>query len=145
MDEAPASWAIYFPCEDFSIDDRRVKLITSLCTFLLKPEGWEFLAKLRYVLRSYLALCIDVAELIDVSAIRDLSAAVEHQPEECFGCLGAAVYEVLFESDQYAQQVRELIGCNFSPQYIFVRPVNANALNVSFQDIQCGAIGATPS
>lgn len=93
--EAPRSWQLYFPSEAFKHDDRRVLLIENVCKFLLCEQAWPFLSALRYVLRTYLALPIDVAALIEQSDLSSLRMAIQHQPEECFGCLGAAVYEVL--------------------------------------------------
>lgn len=136
-----ASWRAYFPTEPFKQEDRRVQLIDSVCRFLLSESGWSFLAALRFVLRSYLALRIDVAALIEQSDISSLKIAMQHQPEECFGCLGAAVYEVLFETNEYDQQVKELLGCLPSARRIFIRPTKVPSLEVSFKDIQSGAIG----
>lgn len=140
-EEAPRSWQTYFPDDAFKQDDRRVLLIDALCRFLLGERGWSFLTALRFVLRSYLSLRIDVAALLEQSKLSNLRMAIQHQPEECFGCLGAAVYEVLFETNVYQQQVKQLLGCLPSARRVFIRPVNVSSLEVTFKDIQSGAIG----
>jgi hypothetical protein len=95
MADTPASWLTYFKNEEFSTDDRRFKLIASLCEFLLGPHGWDFVRHLKYMYRTWLTLEIDFCQLQEASCIPDLQPAVELQPEECLGCLGAAFYEVL--------------------------------------------------
>lgn len=91
--ETPASWLLYFGDEPFSSDDRRVKLIESLCLFYLKPEGWEFLLHLRLGLHPAIILSVDFEQLRVQSQLEDLQPAIELQPQECLGCLGAAVFE----------------------------------------------------
>jgi hypothetical protein len=141
-EDAPRCWQTYFPSEPFKEDDRRFLLIEDLCRFLLTPQGWGFLSsRLRFVLRTYLALRVDMAGLVEQSNLSNLRMAIQHQPEECFGCIGAATYEVLFETDVYQQQVKELLGCLPSARRIYIRPTNVPSLEVSFKDIQSGAIG----
>lgn len=142
-EDAPSSWKLYFPSDAFKQDDRRVLLIDAVCKFLLSDSGWRFLSALRYVLRTYLALKIDVTALVEQSDLSSLRMAIHHQPEECFGCLGAAVYEVLFETNEYQHRVKELLGCLPSARRIFIRPTNVPSLEVSFTDIQSGAIGVS--
>jgi hypothetical protein len=139
-EEAPLSWQTYFPNDAYKQDDRRIQLITDLCRFFL-DHGWPFLCSLRFVLRSYLSLRINMAALMEESDLSSLRMALLHQPEECFGCLGAAVYEVVFETDVHKKQVTELLGCLPSARRIFIRPTNIPSLEVSFRDIQSGAIG----
>lgn len=93
-EETPTSWALHFRDEPFSSTDRRVKLIERLCVFLLKPAGWQVLSQATADLHLTLVVPIDFEQLCNVSEIDELRPAVELQPQECLGCLAAAVFEV---------------------------------------------------
>lgn len=140
-DLVPASWALYFPNQAFSSDDRRVLLIQYLCKFFLTEAGWCMLSSIRLVLNTQLVLPLDFAKLCNASGIADLEAAVELQPAECLGCLGSAVYEVLFETEQYAHDIRRLLGTVISPSYITVRPFNVPRSIISIRSVHSGSIG----
>lgn len=143
MDDTPASWQLYFRDEQFSLDDRRLSLITSLCSFFLRPEGWEFLSRVRYVLRQRIVLYIDFGMLQKQSQIVDLQAAIDLQPIECLGCLGAAAFECLFESDQYTDKLNSLLRVLPPPGYVHIRPYSIKSLYVGIRNVLSGAVGAT--
>lgn len=142
MEDTARSWQLYFKDDTFSLDDRRVTLISSLCSFFLRPEGWVFLSRVRYVLRQHLVLYIDLKALQQQSNISDLDAAIELQPHECLGCLGAAVYECLFESEHYTAQLTALLGLLPPANYVHVRPYNVKSLHVGIRNVLSGEVGA---
>ena len=106
-DLAPASWACYFGEEDYKADDVRVRLIEQLAEFLCESEGWDFLRSLR---RSHgvLVLPVDFEHLCERSGIQDLRLALQHQPQNCIRCIGAAVYEVRSSKPSDSSSVRSL-------------------------------------
>lgn len=95
MDEQPVSWSLYFPLEPFSTADRKFALINELCKYLLKQEAWSVLGALVLRFSTRLVLPVDFGQLCVKSNIVQLEPAMELQPEECIGCIGCAVYEVL--------------------------------------------------
>lgn len=143
MDDTPASWQLYFPDEQFSLDDRRLSLIASLCAFFLRPEGWEFLGRVRYVFQQHVVLYIDFSLLQKKSQIVDLQAAIDLQPAECLGSLGAAAFECLFESEQYTEQLTSLLRILPPPGYVYVRPYNVKSLYVGIRNILSGEVGVS--
>jgi hypothetical protein len=140
--ETPASWVTYFGEEPFSAQDRRVKLIEKLCLFFLQSTGWEFVSQLQAHVHPALVLPINFADLCAASNLEDLQPAIDLQPHECLGCLGAAVYEVLFETDQYQQAVEKVLGNLPSPGKVTVRPYNVPGSLISIRSIQSNTIGA---
>ena len=91
-EETPRSWSLHFGEEPFTSEDRRVKLVESICLFLLASEGWDVLCHLQA--KPHLVLLLDFEQLCTKSRIEDLQAAISHQPQECLSCLNAAVFEV---------------------------------------------------
>lgn len=142
MADTPRSWELYFKDDEFSLEDRRLPLISSLLSFFLRPEGWEVLGRVRYVLRQHLVLSIDLQALQEQSNITDLKFALDMQPLECFGSLGAAVYECFFESDRYHNQLKTLLGVMPPTQYVHIRPYNIQSMYVGIRHVLSGEVGA---
>ncbi|DBA93068.1 TPA: DNA replication licensing factor mcm8, variant 3 [Trebouxia sp. C0005] len=99
----PEAWSLYFPDEEFSLDDRRAVLLQDLLPRLTSLTRWlaERLQPQQVTGRHRLSIGFE--ELQKVCSSSELSAALDLQPVEALACLGAAAHQVLFNPQ--AQQV----------------------------------------
>lgn len=114
-------WDLYFEGQPRSTDDPRGHLITSLARFLTSSEGKEFLGNIRSYQGGYIAE-VDYGTFRDGCGSVDFTDAIAHQPYEGLACLGAAMYQVLFQESP--RRVCDAVGNLEKPGKITARIVN---------------------
>eukprot|EP01018_Ginkgo_biloba_P024667 Gb_07123 [translate_table: standard] len=100
--EVGSTWSIYFPDEDFSETDRKVKLIGSFIEYINSQQGDHLLSQVRHE-NGICSLPVDFMQLQKNCMIKEFYAALEMVPKEALLCMGAAVHEVLLCSDKQSE------------------------------------------
>ncbi|KAG2492281.1 hypothetical protein HYH03_009521 [Edaphochlamys debaryana] len=92
----PASWADYFPPDEYKPSDRRAELIIELLAFLATSAGAKFVEALRPCGLGSYSLEVDFAALEYQGGSENLLPAFDGAPVEALGCLAVAVHEAAF-------------------------------------------------
>nr|AID55114.1 DNA replication licensing factor [Cocos nucifera] len=95
-------WSNYFPEVEFSIDDRKFKLIAELEEFFSSPQADRFLSQVQDD-NGIFFLPIDFQQFRKVCGVEELYAILEEAPKEALLCMGSAVHMALSLKEKNCQ------------------------------------------
>eukprot|EP00899_Mesostigma_viride_P018949 jgi/Mesvir1/27055/Mv20750-RA.1 len=136
-ERTPPSWELYFPGEKFLPTDRKADLICRLVDFFNSKDGKGFTSNVRLGSGAY-SLMLDYQELRHACTCEHLYAALQVQPLEAVAALGAALYEVVFNTSSMAPK-------QFRPGKIRVRLINYTESMIPMRALKSNYIGRAVS
>ncbi|KAK9824829.1 hypothetical protein WJX81_003431 [Elliptochloris bilobata] len=137
----PHSWRVHFADAEFTPDDRRSLLIYDLISFFKDGcMGWHMLAPLQRH-GNRLALQLDYMSLQQQCQSPDLVPALDMQPAEGLGCLGAAVYEVLFHTCHHRALENGFLLKGLQPCKVAIRLVNCPQAATHIRQLRSSSVG----
>ncbi|XP_038988371.1 probable DNA helicase MCM8 [Phoenix dactylifera] len=95
-------WSKYFPEVEFSMDDRKFKLIAELGEFFSSPQTDRFLSQVQND-NGIFFLPIDFQQFRKVCGVEELYATLEEAPKEALLCMGSAVHMALSLKEKNCQ------------------------------------------
>ncbi|URD79669.1 ATPase family associated with various cellular activities (AAA) [Musa troglodytarum] len=84
-------WPNYFPQVEFSLEDRKLKLVALLADFFCTPQAEPFLSQVQDDCGTFF-LPINMQHFQKACGIDEFYAVLEEAPKEALSCMGAAVH-----------------------------------------------------
>ncbi|KAJ0983920.1 hypothetical protein J5N97_002276 [Dioscorea zingiberensis] len=97
--EVARVWPSYFPDVEFSMDDRRFKLVAELAGFFSSPQANHLLSQVQEDCGLFF-LQVDIQQFRKVCGVEEFYAALEVAPKEALLCMGAAVHMSLLIAEK---------------------------------------------